>query len=225
MIDGTGFLSLKALPQRILFVGCGSVSFEFAQIAARAEARPVIIDRGARMLKVFDPDLVLHGAGPIATLADLNLEAAGVEFGDRGIVVAAHLQSTTKSVVFVAGDFANIQRIPLTPVAVIEGKVAEPARIEMLEAKAKETGHDVDVWFTNIVGRYSNYGIGETCTAAKMSVDKSRGKILGVHLFGLGYGKLINFFGLAIKLELTAKQLNSMTTVYPKAGSILGSII
>ncbi|WP_386630449.1 FAD-dependent oxidoreductase [Sulfitobacter geojensis] len=47
MIDSTDFLSLEALPKRILFVGGGFVSFEFAHIAARAGAAPVIVDCGA----------------------------------------------------------------------------------------------------------------------------------------------------------------------------------
>ena len=58
LIDSTAFLELKDLPRRVLFVGGGFVSFEFAHIAARAGARPVIIDRGVRPLKGFDPDLV-----------------------------------------------------------------------------------------------------------------------------------------------------------------------
>ena len=45
------------LPPRILFVG-GFISFEFAHICSRAGSTPVIIDRGARPLKGFDPDLV-----------------------------------------------------------------------------------------------------------------------------------------------------------------------
>lgn len=58
LIDSTDFLELDDLPRRVLFVGGGFVSFEFAHIAARAGARPVIIDRGVRPLKGFDPDLV-----------------------------------------------------------------------------------------------------------------------------------------------------------------------
>ena len=58
LIDSTAFLELEDLPRRVLFVGGGFVSFEFAHIAARAGAQPVIIDRGARPLKGFDPDLV-----------------------------------------------------------------------------------------------------------------------------------------------------------------------
>ncbi len=298
MIDSTEFLNLEVLPKRILFVGGGFVSFEFAHIAARAGAAPIIVDRGARPLKGFDPDLVemlversadvgaelqreteivsisksgaafavevtsggetrtvetdlvVHGAGRIAALTDLNLEAAGVDYGDKGIVVAPHLQSTSNRVVFAAGDSADTEGMPLTPVAVIEGKVAasnmlkdaeiapdysgiptavftvpELTRVGMLEAEAREAGHDVDVRFTDTGGWYSNYWIGEKSAAAKILINKSDDRILGAHLFGPEYGELINFFGLAIKLGLTAKQLKSMTAAYPSVGSDLGSLL
>lgn len=298
MIDSTEFLNLEALPKRVLFVGGGFVSFEFAHIAARAGASPILVDRGPRPLKGFDPDLVemlikrssgvgvelrreteivsvrasggayaaevkseagtevietdlvVHGAGRVAALADLNLEAAGVDYGDKGIVVEPHLQSRSNGDFFAAGDSADTQGMPLTPVAVIEGKVAasnmlkdtktepdytgiptavftvpELARVGMLEAEARQAGHDVDVRYTDTGGWYSNYRIGESSAAAKILVDASNGKILGAHLFGPEYGELINFFGLAMKLGLTAKQLKSMTAAYPSVGSDLGSLL
>jgi glutathione reductase (NADPH) len=52
------FLELERLPERILFVGGGYISFEFAHAAARAGSRVEIIQRGDRCLKHFDPDLV-----------------------------------------------------------------------------------------------------------------------------------------------------------------------
>ncbi len=58
LIDSTDFLNLESLPKRVLFVGGGFISFEFAHISARAGSRPIIIDRGKRPLKGFDPDLV-----------------------------------------------------------------------------------------------------------------------------------------------------------------------
>ena len=58
LIDSTAFLNLDELPRRIVFVGGGYVSFEFAHIAARAGAEVTILDRGARQLKMFDTDLV-----------------------------------------------------------------------------------------------------------------------------------------------------------------------
>ncbi|MGR3435085.1 MAG: FAD-dependent oxidoreductase, partial [Shimia sp.] len=56
--DSTDFLELDELPRRILFVGGGYVSMEFAHIAARAGAQVTVADRGERPLKFFDPDLV-----------------------------------------------------------------------------------------------------------------------------------------------------------------------
>ncbi len=58
LIDSTEFLNLADLPRRIVFVGGGYISFEFAHIAARAGAQVTVLDRGARQLKMFDPDLV-----------------------------------------------------------------------------------------------------------------------------------------------------------------------
>ena len=53
-----GFLNLDRLPSRVLFVGGGYVSFEFAHVAARAGAQVTVLHRGPRPLEGFDPDLV-----------------------------------------------------------------------------------------------------------------------------------------------------------------------
>ena len=58
LIDSTAFLELEDLPEQLLFVGGGFISFEFAHIAARAGSTVHIIDHGERPLKAFDPDLV-----------------------------------------------------------------------------------------------------------------------------------------------------------------------
>jgi glutathione reductase (NADPH) len=47
-----------SLPDRIVFVGGGYISFEFAHIAARAGAKVTILHRGKQPLEHFDPDLV-----------------------------------------------------------------------------------------------------------------------------------------------------------------------
>lgn len=58
MIDSTDFMDLDRLPERILFVGGGFISFEFAHIAARAGCTVTIATHGPRVLKGSDPDLV-----------------------------------------------------------------------------------------------------------------------------------------------------------------------
>jgi len=298
LIDSTDFLDLEELPSRILFVGGGFISFEFAHIAARAGSTAVIIDRGERPLNSFDPDLVellvdrgeqvgvdlrrtttivevqpsdrgyhvtlehagaretietdlvVHGAGRVAELADLGLDAAGVEWGEHGIRVTDHLQSTTNKAVWAAGDSADTEGMPLTPVAVSEAKVAasnmikgttmtpdyagiptavftipELTRVGKLESEARAAGIDLAVRYSDTSGWYSNYRIGETTAAAKILIDQSNDQIVGAHLLGPEYGELVNTLGLAIKLGLTTRQLKSATAAYPTVGSDLGSML
>ncbi|WP_368071831.1 NAD(P)/FAD-dependent oxidoreductase [Nitriliruptor sp.] len=298
LIDSTEFLHLDVLPGRVLFIGGGFVSMEFAHIAARAGAMATVIDRGERPLKGFDPDLVdllverstdvgidirartsiasiepasdgyevtierdgaearieadlvVHGAGRVPELSRLGLDAADVATGPRGVVVAPHLQSTTNPAVWAAGDAADTPGMPLTPVAVFEGKVAasnmledqttapdydgvatvvytipELARVGMLEADARQTGIDLDVRYRDTSSWFSNYRVGERTAATKILVDRDTDTIVGAHMLGPEYGELINFCALAIELGLTTRQLRSMTAAYPSVGSDLGSML
>ena len=52
------FLAMESLPERIIFIGGGYISFEFASVAARAGAKVTILHRGGQVLKKFDPFLV-----------------------------------------------------------------------------------------------------------------------------------------------------------------------
>ncbi len=298
VIDSTDFLDLPELPPRVLYVGGGFISFEFAHISARAGARPIILNRGPLPLRGFDPDLVellvarsaevgievrrdtkissvvaagagyavtvdtpdgetiievdlvIHGAGRVPNLAGLGLEAAGVAYTDKGIAVADHLQSLTNPAVYAAGDSAHTPGMPLTPVAVFEGKVAasnmihgtttapdysgvattvytipELTRVGLLETEAREADIDLDVRYSDTSGWFSNYRIGETTAATKILIDRSTDTIVGAHMFGPEYGELINFCALAIRLGLTTRQLKSMTAAYPSVGSDLGSML
>ena len=58
LIDNEGFLELERLPRRIVLVGGGYIAAEFSHIAARAGATVTILQRGPRMLKHFEPELV-----------------------------------------------------------------------------------------------------------------------------------------------------------------------
>jgi glutathione reductase (NADPH) len=203
---------------------------------------------GAR--STIETDLVVHGAGRVPQLAKLDLDAANIAYGERGVTVAGHLQSTTNPAVYAAGDSADTVGMALTPVAVFEGKVAasnmlkgatvnpdydgvptavftipELARVGLLEDDANAKGLDPDVRYHDTSGWYSNYRIGETTAATKILIDRSTDTIVGAHMLGPDYGELINFLGLAIKLQLTTRQLKSMTATYPSVSSDLGSML
>lgn len=82
LITSTDFLELGALPERIVFIGGGYVSFEFAHIAARAGAQATILHRHERPLSAFDPDLVdaLLDAGRVVGIdVQVGHDVNGVE--------------------------------------------------------------------------------------------------------------------------------------------------
>jgi glutathione reductase (NADPH) len=72
----------------------------------------------------FQADMVVHGAGRVADIDELNLPAAGVESEESGIKVNEYLQSVSNPAVYAAGDAASSGLPPLTPVAVYEGTIA-----------------------------------------------------------------------------------------------------
>lgn len=56
--DSEDFLNLEMLPKRLVFIGGGYISFEFAHVAARAGSQVTILHRSEQVLKGFDPDMV-----------------------------------------------------------------------------------------------------------------------------------------------------------------------
>lgn len=54
------FLELPELPESIIFVGGGYIAMEFAHIAARCGVAVTIIERGDRILKMFDEKITGH---------------------------------------------------------------------------------------------------------------------------------------------------------------------
>ena len=99
------------------------------QLSARAEAVETSGDslrlqcsRGTDKLS-FDADLIVHGAGRVPEIDDLNLDAANVEWDKRGVKVNEYLQSVSNPIVYSAGDAAASGNPPLTPVAGYEGGI------------------------------------------------------------------------------------------------------
>jgi glutathione reductase (NADPH) len=86
------FLELDELPARIVFVGGGYVSFEFAHVAARAGAEVTILHRGRRPLEGFDPDLVdvlVTRTQELGVRIETATEVQGVERAGDVLVVRA----------------------------------------------------------------------------------------------------------------------------------------
>jgi len=57
-VDSEYFLDMDTMPQRVIFIGGGYISFELAGVAHMAGAETTILHRSIQPLKQFDPDLV-----------------------------------------------------------------------------------------------------------------------------------------------------------------------
>ena len=88
--DSEYFLNLPRLPKRIVFIGGGYISFEFAHVAVYAGSEVTILHRSARPLKQFDPDMVdtVIEASEAAGISILvNEPPTRIEKTDAGLVI------------------------------------------------------------------------------------------------------------------------------------------
>jgi glutathione reductase (NADPH) len=192
----------------------------------------------------FETDLVVHGAGRVPDIDDLDLEKAAVERDKKGIKVNEYLQSVSNSAVYAAGDAAASGGLQLTPVAsmqaqvvaanILEGNDQKPnyegvptvcftvlplAAVGLREAEAKKQGLKFKTNYSNTSDWYSSRRVNLKHSAFKVLVDENDGRILGAHLLGMHAEETINLFALAIRLDLKADDLREMIYAYPTQAS------
>lgn len=199
--------------------------------------------------KVVTCDLVVHATGRVPNIDHLNLSAAGVEAGPRGIKVNAGMR-TTNPLMFAAGDCAD-SGPNLTPVSAYEGRVAGKnllagkdertvsyppipsvvftlppvATVGLSEAAAKEKGLKFDTHFEKTSGWYSSIRVGARWSGYKVVVEQGTGLILGAHLIGPGAEEQINLFAMAMGAGLTANKIKGMIFAYPSYASDISSMV
>ena len=198
----------------------------------------------------FETDIVVHSAGRVPDIDDMNLEKAGIERGKKGIRVNEYLQSVSNPMVFAAGDAADSGGLPLTPVATMEGHVVasnllkgkhrQPdhlgvptvvftmptlSSVGLLEDDATKQGLKFKIKHEDTSGWYSSRRIGLEYSAYKTLVEEKTGRILGAHLLGAHAEEVINIFALAIRTGLKAADLQTMIYAYPTSASDISYMV
>lgn len=100
VITSEQFLELEKLPRRIVFIGGGYISFEFAHIALRAGAEVTILHRGERPLEGFDPDLVdqlVRKTKRLGGTVEVRVEVSAIEKSADKFTVNASTGSGKKA--------------------------------------------------------------------------------------------------------------------------------
>ncbi|MDT8436658.1 MAG: NAD(P)/FAD-dependent oxidoreductase [Gemmatimonadota bacterium] len=198
-----------------------------------------------------DLDLVVHGAGRVPAIDELDLPAAGVDAGDLGIRVHESMRSVSNAAVFAAGDCADTGAPPLTPVSAFEARVAAKnllagrderrvayppipsvlftipplAKVGLLEQEAAAQGLEVEVHHRETAGWYSSLRVAETCTAFKVLVEKQTRRVVGAHLLGPGAEEQVNVLAAAMAAGADANHIKGMVFAYPSYASDLASMV
>ena len=92
MTQSDDFFYLETLPERIVFIGGGYISFEFAHVAARGGAKATILQRSGRVLKGFDHEIVdrlVQASREVGIDVQMNMPLLSVEKTAAGLLVRA----------------------------------------------------------------------------------------------------------------------------------------
>ncbi|MBK5261395.1 MAG: NAD(P)/FAD-dependent oxidoreductase [Peptostreptococcaceae bacterium] len=194
--------------------------------------------------------LVVNGAGRIANIAGLNLEAGKVEHINKGILVNEYLQNISNFSVYATGDAVISHGLPLTPIAVNEGKMAAAnilkgnvvtpdykvlptvvftvpkiGSVGLTEAQVIEKDYIYEIINVDMSDWYTYKRTNDSFAMAKVIVDKETDLILGAHIMGSYADELINHFALAIQYSISAKELKRLIYAYPSAASDIGYML
>lgn len=197
----------------------------------------------------FEADVVVHSAGRVPNIAELDLETAGVEHDRRGIFVNEYMQSVSNPAVYAAGDAAK-GGLPLTPVASFEARIAAEnllegnrrkieyppipsvvftlpplASVGLQESEAKGKRLAFKTNHARTSSWYSSRRIGEEVSGYKVLLEQESDRILGAHLLGTHAEELINLFTLAMRAGMTSRDLKTTLFAYPTLGSNLGYMV
>jgi glutathione reductase (NADPH) len=200
--------------------------------------------------QAFEADMVVHAAGRVPEIDDLDLQAAGVARTAAGVTVNDYLQSVSNPAVYAAGDAVASGGFPLTPVAGMQGAIVASnllkgnhgtpnyagipsvvfttpplARVGLTEEVARAEGLRFATHQGDTSDWYTSRRVGLRHTGFKTLVEEGTGRILGAHLLGQHADEVINLFGLAIRTGIHAIDLKHMLFAYPTSASDIGSML
>lgn len=198
--------------------------------------------------RAIDSDRVVNGAGRIANVAELDLDAGDVAHDGLHIAVDDYLRSKTNPSVYVCGDVTASPQ--LSPVAtyegslvgrnIVEGAQHKPdyaslpscvytvpafASVGLSEAKAKEMGLKTRVQVNDMENWFATQTFAETVAWSKIIVEETSDRIVGAHFVGHSGEELVNVFGLAMKHGITASQIRDFVFAYPTFSADIKSML
>lgn len=187
-------------------------------------------------------DCVFNTAGRVPATSSLDLEKANIVSDKNGVVVNEFLQSTSQLHIYACGDVSS-KNLPLTPLSSIEATVVaknligekvkidtpaipstvftipQCAGIGLTELQAEKENRKYKVLQEDGSEWFNNKRINAKAYAYKIILDKENGLIIGAHIVGPEASEQINMIAIAMKAQMTFKELRKTIFNYPSWGN------
>jgi len=189
-------------------------------------------------------DTVMFATGRVPNVRDLGLLDAGVHAKPGGMIPVNEYSCTNVPNIFAVGDVTN--RVNLTPVALMEGHAfadsefggnprpvnhgfipsavfSHPpvATVGFSEKDAKVHYGELDVYKSVFKPMKHTLSGRDEKTMMKLIVQKTSGKVVGLHVVGMDAPEIVQGFAVAIKSGLTKQQFDCTTGIHPTAAEEL----
>ncbi len=214
-----------------------STSVRVSEIRATGSGKLIVAKGADGQEKSDEHDEILVATGRKPAIEGLDLAAAGIEAGRKGITVDASLRTNVPHI-WAAGDVTGA--FLFTYVAGEQGKTAvmnatsderkelnydvlprvtfcdpEVASVGLTERQAREKGHRVKVGKFDYAGLTRPIVADETNGFIKIVAEESSGRILGGHIAGAEASSLIHEIAIAMVGGLTVSDVGSTLHAYP----------
>jgi len=196
-----------------------------------------------------EADRVVNGAGRVANVDTLDLEAGNVRHDKVRIETDGYLRSVSNPAVWVCGD-ALVTSAQLSPLATYEGQlvgrnivngpkerpdyrtipscvftVPALASVGLTLAQAEKEGLKVKVSVNDMRDWFSGETYGETVAWAKVLTEEGSGRILGAQMVGHSGEELIHLFALAMRHGISATDIKSIVFAFPTFSADVKSML
>jgi glutathione reductase (NADPH) len=188
----------------------------------------------------LEVDLVMYATGRNPLVADLGLEALGVELGPNGAIRVDDDYRTSVPSVYAIGDV--IDRAQLTPVAINEGMAlarhlfggpvtrvdydtiptavfCQPniGTVGPTEEQARERFGEIEVYESVFRPMKHTMTGGQERTLMKLIVSRKDDRVVAAHMVGPDAGEIIQGLAVAIKAGATKAQFDATIGIHPTA--------
>ena len=183
-------------------------------------------------------DQMLAATGRTPMTSDLGLDSVNVELSSSGGIKVNEEFQTTEPSIYAVGDV--IERIALTPVALAEGQIVARqlfggpkkdlsyeniatavfchpniATVGLSEQEAITKGLDIDVYTSKMKPLKHTLSGRNEYSFAKLIVNRSDDRVIGMHLVAADAGELVQGFAVAMNCGATKADFDNTIGIHP----------